>query len=113
MISVTRLKIDSITQLILAVLTLLGLLLTSWKWAAAGLIILGLWQVGSALELYLDYRYKNRRNYLLLIPILPAGFWILPVWEFAPLAIFGLAYGWQTWRDYLIVSRRPRSFWEL
>ena len=113
MISLTRLKIDSFTQLVLAILSLLGLLLASWNWAAAGLVLLGLWQAGSALELYLDYRYKNRRNYLLLIPILIAGCWLLPSWELAPLAVFGLAYGWQTWRDYRIVARRPRSFWEL
>lgn len=113
MISKLRLKIDSWVQFFLAIGSLAAWLANSYVLAGSLLWILWLWQTGSALELWLDYRHHSRKPYLWLAPLLLTiallsfsfGAWLL--------AICAIIYIWHTVRDYQIVLRRPRSFWEL
>ncbi len=113
MISHFRLKVDFITQAALVLLSIALFWLGFGNAAVVSLLVLGLWQAGSALELYLDYRYRNRRIYL--IGLIGVALLSLLLWEYARwvIGLWALAYVIQTLRDYRIVRRRPKSFWEL
>ena len=113
MISHFRLKVDFFTQAALVLLSVALYLFGFGTAAAIGVLVLSLWQTGSALELYLDYRYLNRRTYLMfLIGIVVVSLFL---WQFTRwiIGFWALAYIIQTLRDYRIVRRRPKSFWEL
>lgn len=112
MISRFRLKLDSWVQICLAMASI-GCGLATWYVPALSLLwILWLWQTGSALELWLDYRHHSRRPYLWLAPLLfLVGLFFRS--GILLLMICVLVYIWHTLRDYQIVRRRPRSFWEL
>ncbi len=112
MISILRLQIDSWVQLALGVLSTLSWLLGGYVLSLVGVWLLWLWQTGSALELWLDYRHHSRRPYLWLAPIL-LTLAILHTYGIFLILGCALAYGWHTIRDYRIVLRRPRSFWDL
>jgi hypothetical protein len=111
-------KVDVLGQglLILAVI-LLALLSSGIKWTNAMLVVLGIWQVTSAVHLIYVYRHIRRLNYLRTAVILAVS---LPVWihligAFAYLPVAGVIvwYFIQTIRDAIVVYRRPRSFWDL
>ncbi|MEM1217010.1 MAG: hypothetical protein AAGJ82_15050 [Bacteroidota bacterium] len=112
MISRFRLQIDGWVQLCLGLVCLLGWYGQWYGLLTFGLVLLWLWQTGSALEFWLDYRHHARRWYLWLGPLALVVFlswgygWIF-------LLLFSVTYGWHTLHDYRIVLRRPRSFWEL
>ena len=112
MISRTRLKIDSWVQLLLAIGSLAAWATSSVVLALCLLWLLWLWQTGSALELWLDYKHHSRKPYLLLAPVLLV---LALFFTFGKLllAICAVVYIWHTVRDYQVVLRRPRSFWEL
>lgn len=111
-------KVDLLGQSILIVaLVLLAFLAGGWRWTNAMLVILGLWQFGSAVHLFFAYRHVRRLNYLRTALVLAVS---LPVWIFligrlAYLPVAGLIvwYFWQTLRDTIVVLKRPRSFWDL
>lgn len=112
MISVLRLRIDSWVQLALGGLSTLSWVFGGYLLSIIGVWLLWLWQTGSALELWLDYRHRSRKPYLWFAPVL------LLLAIFHAYGIFlilacALVYGWHTLRDYRIVLRRPRSFWDL
>lgn len=113
MISRERLIWDGRIQLSLG-----GLGLVSWlaSWPITLIVFISLlllWQMISAWELYVDYKHKARRPYLWLLPLLiiiAVGFWPLGV---VPCLVGIGVFGWHTIHDYLIVRRRPRSFWDI
>jgi len=113
MISKERLLWDGRGQLLLGALCLLTWLL-SWEigiWLTLALLLL--WQTGSALELYLDYQHRSRQAYLWWAPVaVGVTLWYWPVGLVIGLGGI-LTYAGHTIRDYLIVLRRPRSFWDL
>ncbi len=112
MISLLRLKIDSWVQLGLGIGCLLAWTTQSFVTPLTLVWILWLWQTGSALELWLDYRHHSRKPYLWFAPVLLIGAMFYSSGVIF-LAICAIIYGWHTLRDYLIVRRRPKSFWEL
>lgn len=112
MISKLRLRIDSWVQLALALACLISWLLGGYGLVPVLVWLLWLWQTGSALELWLDYRHHSRKPYLWSAPILIllAIFYTKGLFLLMACAVI---YGWHTIRDYRIVLRRPRSFWDL
>lgn len=118
MISRFRMKIDLLGQslLLLAVL-ILALFASGLAWTNAMLILLGLWQVGSAVHLFYVYRHVRRLNYLRTALVLGVSLpiWIYLIGALAYLPVGGLLlwYFIQTVRDTIKVFNRPRSFWDL
>ncbi len=112
MISRTRLKIDSLVQLLLGAGGLAAWSTNNFVLALSLLWLLWLWQTGSALELWLDYRHHSRKPYLLVAPILLV-LALFSSFGKLLLVICAVVYIWHTVRDYQVVLRRPRSFWEL
>ncbi|MCB0572171.1 MAG: hypothetical protein KDC66_20535 [Phaeodactylibacter sp.] len=118
MISIKRMKIDLLVQLILLAgllaVILPGLSRSLW---VASLALLGLWQAGSALQLAIAFDYKQRHPfiwaYLLLALLLPLGLYTWGLWALAPFGIVITAYFRATLRDTLSLLQRPRSFWDL
>jgi hypothetical protein len=113
MISKERLLWDGRIQMLLGILCLLTWIL-DWEvgvWLTLSLLLL--WQTGSALELYLDYKHRSRRHYLWWAPV-SVGF---TLWCWPAGLVIGLGgiltYAGHTLHDYRIVQRRPRSFWDL
>ena len=112
MISLQRLKIDSWVQLGLGLISFMGWYSQSFGLAIIMFGLLWLWQTGSAIELWLDYRHRSRLGYMWLAPLLFVAYWLHEKAIFLCLA-FAVVYAWHTISDYLIVRRRPRSFWDL
>lgn len=112
MISKLRLRVDSWVQIVLGLAGIVSWLLGGYGLAPVLVWLLWLWQTGSALELWLDYQHHSRKPYLWLAPILVllAIFYAQGVFLLIGCAV---VYGWHTIRDYRIVLRRPRSFWDL
>ena len=118
MISTLRMKIDLIGQALLIVaVILLAILQSSLAWPNAFIIILGCWQILSAIHLILVYRHVRRINFLkaFLVLVISLPLWINFVGAFAYLPVAGVLiwYFWQTVLETRIVLRRPRSFWDL
>ena len=112
MISILRLRVDSWVQVALGLWCIMSWLLGGYLLTLVGVWLLWLWQTGSALELWLDYRHRSRKPYLWLAPVLLVvalfnthGIFLLIGWA--------LVYAWHTVHDYRVVLRRPRSFWDL
>ena len=118
MISRARMKIDMTGQVILLLSVLLLLFFTSANaWVVTTLIILAVWQTSSAIELFLNYSYRQRYPYVYILPLIivltsifanTALYWLL---IFIGLGL--LSYFVATVRDTIIVYRRHRSFWDL
>lgn len=111
-------KADLTAQSILLTLVIILLLAGQyWPWAVAAFSLLALWQVGSALELALGYKYRERNIFLwafaLLLLALPFKLWLIGLWSLFLMGVFASAYFWATLRDTVIVLRRPRSFWDI
>lgn len=112
MISLNRLQLDAQVQLTIGISCLLAWGLGWHSFLIVALWILWLWQTGSALELWLDYQHHSRRPYLWLPPlVISISFFLGYTTEL--LLLCSIIYAWHTIRDYRIVRRRPRSFWEL
>ena len=111
-------KVDLLGQavLMLAIL-LLAFLASGLRWTNFGLIILGLWQLGSAIHLFYAYKHIKRLNYLrtFLVILISLPLWFELIGAFAYLPVIGIVlwYFLQTVNDTIIVYRRPRKFWEL
>ncbi|PSR14862.1 MAG: hypothetical protein DA408_01515 [Bacteroidetes bacterium] len=112
MISLQRLQIDGWVQLGLGILGFIAWSTYSLGLGLLALWVLWLWQTGSALELWLDYHHRSRRWYLWVAPLLLLGYFLYEELIIL-LLLFIVIYAWHTLRDYLIVRRRPRSFWDL
>ena len=111
-------KLDVLGQSLLVGAFLLLLFLRSgWGWTTTMLVLLIVWQIASALHLYLTYRYIERINFvktfIILLVSLPV--WIHLVGNIAYLAVVGVALWSFFWsiRDMIKVYARPRSFWDL
>ena len=118
MIPRNRMKIDVLGQsLLVGAFLLLLFFQTGWGWTTATLILLILWQIASALHLFLTYRYIERINFvktfMVLLVSLPV--WIHLVGNVAYLAVIGVVLWSFFWsiRDMKKVYARPRSFWDL
>jgi len=118
MISSTRMKFDVLTQAILIVAVgLIFWLVSGFRWTNYMIAILLIWQLGSAIHLYLVYRYMERLNFLKSVSVLLIS---LPIWvylignlAYIPVAGAILWYFVQSISDMLVVFKRPRSFWDL
>lgn len=118
MISKFRMKIDLLAQAVLIVaILLLAFLVTGRAWTHTMLIILGLWQIASAVHLFYVYRHIKRLNYIrtavVLAVSLPVWFKFVGILAYFPVAGVVLWYFWQTVSDTIKVYNRPRSFWDL
>jgi len=111
-------KIDVLGQ---AILMVGALLIAFWasgqKWTLAMLILLGIWQVSSAIHLFLVYRYVKRINYLkavgVLLLSLPIWWYFIGAFSAIPVVGFALWYFFLSVRDLIKVRNLPRSFWDL
>ena len=118
MISRNRMKLDVLGQsLLVGALILLLFFQNGWGWTSAMFILLIIWQMASALHLYITYRYIERINFVKTFFILLVS---LPVWlhligNIAYMAVVGVvlwSFFWSV-RDMIKVYGRPRSFWDL
>lgn len=111
-------KIDLLGQAILITAILLLTFFVSGKASTnAVLIVLGLWQIASAVHLLYVYQHIKRLNFIKTIIVLAVSLpiWIKLVGLFAYLPVAGVVlwYFWQTISDTIKVYNRPRSFWDL
>ena len=111
-------KIDLLGQAILIVaILLLAFFVTGATWTNTMLVILGVWQIASAIHLLYAYRHIKRLNYIKTAIVLAVSLpvWIRLVGVFAYLPVAGLILWsfWQTISDTIKVYNRPRSFWDL
>lgn len=118
MISTFRMKLDLIGQILLISAAILFLILeSSIRWTNTFIIILGIWQIVSAIHLLVVYRHIKRINFLkaFLVLVLSLPLWINFVGTLAYLPVAGVLiwYFVQTIYETRIVLRRPRSFWDL
>jgi uncharacterized membrane protein YobD (UPF0266 family) len=118
MISRARMKIDITGQIILLLSVLLLLLFASANaWVVVTLIVLALWQTSSAIELSLNYSYRQRYPFVYILPViivLTSIFASTPLyWLLGIIGLGLLSYFVATVRDTIIVYRRHRSFWDL
>ncbi len=118
MIPRSRMKIDLVGQAILLIGLILNLaVITNFQWAKYLLIFLVLWQISSAVHLYLVYRYTAKLGYLMIssVTILSLFIWIqiIGIWAYLPVLGIALWYFLQTLNDTLVVISRPRYFWDL
>ena len=117
MVSESRMKIDLFAQIALIAATLLLLLIGEWVVAVYPLVILLIWQACSALELFFGYRHRRRRYYLLITAsaaaLLPLWTSLPYLWGYLPFALIAAWYLFETACDFVVVYRRPRSFWDL
>ena len=118
MVSSFRMRIDLIGQIVLILAIIIQLfLLSGYTWPKAFLGVLIVWQFLSASHLLIAYQYVRKLDYLkvgaVILISLPLWLQLIGIWAYAP--VLGLVgwYFFQTWRDTLIVLRRPRSFWDL
>lgn len=87
------------------------------SWTNALLVILAIWQVISALHLFLVYKYVKKLNFLktMLVLLLSLPVWIhlVGLWAYLPVGGVLIWYFIQTAKDLKIINQRPRSFWDL
>lgn len=112
MISLNRLQLDAWVQFTIGICCCLAWGFQWYSFIIIALWILWLWQTGSALELWLDYRHHSRKPYLWVAPLLFVSSFFF-VYATQLILLCCLIYAWHTIRDYIIVKRRPRSFWDL
>ncbi len=118
MISKFRMKIDLLGQALLIVaIVLLACFASGLASTNAMLIVLGIWQMASALHLLYVYSHIKRLNYVKTAVVLAVS---LPIWmrfvgdlAYLPVAGVVIWYFVQTIFDTIKVYNRPRSFWDL
>jgi len=118
MISRTRMKLDVLGQSIL-----IGAFILLWFfnrqliWTNTMLILLGIWQLASAVHLFFTYKYIQRVNFLktAIVLVISLPVWMQLIGNWAYLAVGGVLLWYFFWsvRDMFIVYQRPRSFWDL
>lgn len=118
MISKSRMKKDLIGQTtIIGSLLLLLLFAVPSAWLLTLLVLLGTWQAGSAVELRVQYEYRARQPYIWILPLMIVLLLVLkPLlggWIILGTALTLISYYIITARDFVIVRRRPRSFWDI
>jgi hypothetical protein len=111
-------RIDLLGQIILmSTLILLLFLSVPAVWVLVLFSLLALWQAGSALELAVQYEYVARVPFVWLLPLvlvlLLALQPYLGVWVLIGAGAILMSYFILTARDWRVVSRRPRSFWDI
>ncbi len=118
MISKFRMKIDLLGQgILLIAIVLLAFFASGKTWTNTMLVILGVWQIASAVHLFYVYQHIKRLNYIKTTIVLAVS---LPIWiklvgllAYLPITGIVLWYFWQTIADTIKVYNRPRSFWDL
>ena len=118
MISRYRMKIDVLGQgVLIGAILLLVTFASGLQWTNFLLIVLGIWQLVSAIHLYYSYKYIKKLNFLRTALVLGLS---LPIWlhlidwlAYLPVAGLLIWYFIQTIRDTIRVYNRPRSFWDL
>lgn len=118
MISKFRMKVDLLGQAVLIVaILLLAFFASGQTWTNTMLVVLGLWQLASAVHMIFVYRHIKRLNYLktalVLAVSLPVWIKLVGWWAYFPVTGVVLWYFWQTVSDTIKVYNRPRSFWDL
>lgn len=111
-------KIDLLGQAILIVaIVLLACFASGLASTNTMLIVLGIWQMASALHLLYVYSHIKRLNYVKTAIVLAVS---LPIWmrfvgdlAYLPVAGVVIWYFVQTISDTIKVYNRPRSFWDL
>ena len=113
MISRQRMKIDSFGQGALLICLLLIALISAGTGGLVGWILLFLWQMTSALLLYKQFAYQQRKLFLWIglasLPVALLGQSYLLYF----LIGFSIWYFYNTVLDTIKVLKRPRSFWDL
>lgn len=113
MISRQRMKIDFWGQFTLLLSLLVIVLAGTESKGLPGWILLFLWQMTSALLLYKQYAYQQRKLFLWVglasVPLALLGQSFLLYF----LIGFSLWYFYNTVLDTIKVLKRPRSFWDL
>lgn len=118
MISKFRMKIDLLGQVILVTaLLLLALFESGLIWTNTLLLLLGIWQIVSAIHLLIVYQHIKKIHFLktIVVLLISLPLWIKFVGSFAYIPVIGVLawYLFQTMRETKIVYNRPRSFWDL
>jgi chromate transport protein ChrA len=117
MISKRRIWTDILGQGVLLIALAFLLLPQPGKGGMLVSILLGLWQLASALHLLYAYRYAQKKHFLRagLVVVVAALLWSKWVggWAYLPVVGLFLWYFGQTLYDGLRVARRPKSFWNL
>jgi hypothetical protein len=118
MISKFRMKIDLLGQAVLILaIVMLACFASGLAPTNTMLIVLGIWQLGSAFHLFYVYSHIKRLNYVKTAIVLAASLpiWVYLVGNMAYLPVAGVVvwYFAQTISDTIKVYNRPRSFWEL
>jgi len=111
-------KIDLLGQAVLIVaIVLLACFASGMGGTYTFLVLLGVWQLASALHLFFVYSHIKRLNYVKTAIVLAAS---LPIWmhlvgvlAYLPVAGVVIWYFLQTISDTIKVYNRPRSFWDL
>lgn len=118
MITRTEVKIDVLGQTILIVaFLLLYFYSTQMIWTNVMLVILGVWQIASAIHLLMTYRYIQKISFvktaIVLAISLPVWIHLVGDWAYLPVGGVLLWYFFWSVRDMVTVYNRPRSFWDL
>jgi len=102
---------------IIGSLLLLLLMAVPPAWLLTLLVLLGAWQAASAVELSLQYEYRARQPYIWILPLMIVLLFVLkPLiggWIILGTVLALISYYVITARDFVIVRRRPRSFWDI
>ncbi len=111
-------KVDLLGQAVLLVAILLLVFFATGKTLThTMMVILGLWQLASAVHLLLIYSYLKRLNFVkaFLVLVVSLPLWMMFVGYLAYVPVFGVLiwYFTITITDTIKVYKRPRSFWEL
>ncbi len=118
MISLSRMKVDLLGQVILiAAIILLALFESGLKWTNTLLLFLGIWQVVSAIHLLMVYQHIKKIHFLktMIVLLISLPIWIKLIGLYAYLPVAGVLiwYFLQTAKETKIVYNRPRRFWDL
>lgn len=111
-------KIDLLGQAVLIVaIVLLALFASGIRSTNTMLVVLGIWQLVSALHLIYVYSHIKRLNYvktaIVLAVSLPIWIYLVGILAYLPVAGVVIWYFVQTITDTIKVYNRPRSFWDL
>ncbi len=111
-------KIDALGQFVLILAIILLYLPSSFtnSWSLGAIVILGLWQLASAVHLWWSYAYAQKLNFIkaMAVVLVSLPLWMRWVgsWAYLPVAILFLSYFYQTYRDWTITKKQHISFWD-
>ncbi len=87
------------------------------KWGWLGILLLGLWQLASALHLYISYRDMGKADFIktILVVLIAMPLWMKWVGHWAYIPVLGLLGGYfiHTIRYWLRAKNKHLSFWDM